>query len=112
VSLNGLKAFPELSWLGIDNTQITDVTPISVLKKLTGIGINGTQIKDYSPIRELPASSFISLFGGAESIDIRQLTTFPYILRVPSFGIWTGQYNRTSESMKIIYLTSTAIVRS
>lgn len=54
-SLEGIENFPNLQYLHIEGSSVTDLSPISQATQLLHLGIQNLQIEDYTPVLEHPA---------------------------------------------------------
>ncbi|MDO4339188.1 MAG: protein kinase [Eubacteriales bacterium] len=53
-SLEGIENFPNLQYLHIEGSSVTDLSPIAQAPKLLDLGIQNLQIEDYTPVLEHP----------------------------------------------------------
>ena len=52
-SVEGIESFQKLSFLGINNTAVSDITPLTGLDGLMQLGLDNTEITDFSVLRKL-----------------------------------------------------------
>lgn len=60
-TLNDLKQLTNLEYLDLDNTKLTNVSPLSTLKNLRVLYLYGNSIKDISPLKGLTKLEILSI---------------------------------------------------
>ena len=79
-SLAPLASLANLTSLAIRNLKISDLTPLSGLKKLRSLTIqNGASIQDLSPLAGLPELMSLTIRGAGRQLDTSALTQVPNI---------------------------------
>jgi hypothetical protein len=72
--LTGIELCKGLLWLDIgDNTELTDISPITALQSLTQLFLVGNPIEDYSPIGSIPTLKKL-LFSPADTSSLAWMT--------------------------------------
>ena len=78
--LSGLTA---LTHLGLHYTPVSDVTPLSGLSALTQLWLDNTQVSDVTPLSGLTALTSLGL-GGTQVADVRPVLNMPLLAENPS----------------------------
>lgn len=74
-----------LQWLGLDNNQIVDITPLHQLDKLQRLNLNSNRIEDLTPLIANPglgSGDEVYLDGNPLSAQARKVASGMYIYRL------------------------------
>ncbi|MDR1700467.1 MAG: leucine-rich repeat domain-containing protein [Lachnoclostridium sp.] len=84
--LSGCQNLTPQSYIGLENNQIVDITPMSHIRKLDTIDLTNNQIKDIEPLSGLKSIKELSLFGNPIK-DIRPLSSLRQGIKM----LWLGR---------------------
>ena len=77
-SLEGVGQFPALDYLSVSSTGVTDLTPVTELKKLTCLEISYAPLEDFTPLKDCLQLDTIYLNRTLKEVLERQLPGHSY----------------------------------
>jgi len=79
--LTPLKGLPKLETLGLENTRVTDLAPLKGLPKLEYLGLENTKVTDLTPLKGLPNLAYLHLqnTGVADLTPLKGLPNLAYL---------------------------------
>ncbi|AGH40597.1 leucine-rich repeat domain-containing protein [Bifidobacterium thermophilum] len=91
-SLQGLQVFTNLEWLHLEDTRVSDVSPLSNLTKLWYLNLDGTRVFDLSPLSKLhlTSSSNSTATGVHSSVNLTVNADGSVSLPAPRW--WDGSF--------------------
>ncbi|MER2183777.1 MAG: hypothetical protein ABTA22_09675, partial [Clostridia bacterium] len=85
--ITALNEMLDLEELNLDNTAVTDLSPLKGKTKLRSLSFNRTKIMDYSPLAECDFSYAANECGGLNiDIDNHNVKDFSFLAACPKFN--------------------------
>eukprot|EP01051_Picozoa_sp_SAG22_P024297 SAG22_NODE_6672_length_824_cov_4.542069_2_plen_216_part_00 len=95
----GDPALTSLTWLSLNNNQITDLAPLSALTSLTALDLNGNQITDIAPLSALTSLTSLNL-------NNNQITDIAPLSALTSLNVLGLSENQITDLAPLSALTS------
>ncbi|WP_219931321.1 Ig-like domain-containing protein, partial [Listeria monocytogenes] len=127
VDLSGVENLTSLSWLVLDNTEISDLSPVKDLKRLSNLQVTGcgisdisslsnltsltslylesNNISDLSPLANLTGLTFMRLDGN----EISDLSSLSRLVRLSLLNLTNNQISDVSPLKNLSHLTNISI---